>query len=743
MSSDEVYVDESIAPKKGQLGYVDKSFLTTTENGKKLAKIRIRHDRIPAIGDKFCSRAGQKGTIGIVLEEQDMPYNDKGIRPDIIVNPHALPSRMTIGHLVEVLIGKACVLNGSSGDCTAFNNVGPKEKEFGSILTQNGFHSTGNEIMYNGMTGEQLETEIYFGPTFYLRLKHMVKDKINYRARGPRTVLTRQTVQGRANNGGLRIGEMDRDAILAHGMTNFMYESMMERGDKYYMAICNQSGTIAVYNESRNIFLSPMTDGPLQFTENLEGGLNIIPVSKYGRDFSIVKVPYAFKLLYQELQAMNVQMRLITADNVDELTTMKESNIVKLTGLNNLEEVAEATNKKLVKDNTAYKDVAMDRSIVEGQTQDSPLFEDWSGQADTSFPADIGFPADPTVPGVFSRYQNEMQQPPPVQVEKQKVKIKGSDLIWTVEQGPDEDGLYVLNNEMEGLEMKDADEIEFIQSPKSIKSFTTNDKVKFADTIYTVQSTSPNKLVFTKTTENGPITISNDNPYMFESVNGEEIKSGSQIRVNQLVRDDLYTVTYVLPDGSMVNINNEGPSPALVVDANLLRTSTSPSPGMEQSQKKQSSILQLLNIGEEVKLLDPEKYNKSTMPATYTLVTMDMATDKATIRSSENPIAFQVEAKDLGFLPNSPVEPDIAVDVEVDDDKSDDKSDEKITTLPQHDMQGGGEISSEGGDPPKMRITIKEDFNGGLDLLAPQNEEETNSGDENMEGGNDDIKKIG
>ena len=110
-------------------------------------------------------------TIGIVLEEQDMPYNDKGIRPDIIVNPHALPSRMTIGHLVEVLIGKACVLNGSSGDCTAFNNVGPKEKEFGSILTQNGFHSTGNEIMYNGMTGEQLETEIYFGPHILFKIK--------------------------------------------------------------------------------------------------------------------------------------------------------------------------------------------------------------------------------------------------------------------------------------------------------------------------------------------------------------------------------------------------------------------------------------------------------------------------------------------------------------------------------------------------------------------------------------------
>ena len=378
ISSEEAFVDESIAPKKGQLGYVDKSILTTTESGRKLAKIRIRHDRIPAIGDKFCSRAGQKGTIGMVLDESDMPFTPEGLRPDIIVNPHALPSRMTIGHLVEVLIGKACVLNGNIGDCTAFNNKGPKEKEFGKVLTQNGFHSTGNEIMYNGMTGEQLETEIYFGPTYYLRLKHMVKDKINYRARGPRTVLTRQTVQGRSNNGGLRVGEMDRDAILAHGMTSFIQESMMERGDKYYMAICNQTGTIAVYNESRNIFLSPMSDGPLKFSENLEGGLNIIPVSKYGRDFSIVKVPYAFKLLYQELQAMNIQMRLITADNIDEVTSMKNSdNIIKLTGLKNLDEIVKNTTDKLVKDNEEYMELKQDRQInEEDDIQGSNVFDE-------------------------------------------------------------------------------------------------------------------------------------------------------------------------------------------------------------------------------------------------------------------------------------------------------------------------------------------------------------------------------
>ena len=383
LTSDELYVDESMGPKKGQLGYVDKSFMTTTEGGKRLAKIRIRHDRIPAIGDKFCSRAGQKGTIGIVMEEKDMPFNADGLRPDIIVNPHALPSRMTIGHLVEVLIGKACVITGAIGDSTAFNSKGPKEKIFGSVLTQNGFNSTGNEIMYNGMTGEQLETEVYFGPTYYLRLKHMVKDKINYRARGPRTVLTRQTVQGRSNDGGLRIGEMDRDAVISHGMSQFITESMMERGDKYFMAICNQSGTIAVYNENRNIFLSPMTDGPLKFVENLEGGLNIVPISRFGRDFSIVKVPYAFKLLYQELQAMNIQMRIITADNVDELTSMRKSNnVFKLTGKDSLNKVIAETTEKLKKDNSAYKTISEDRNEpLEEEEEMEDLFDDWVGES--------------------------------------------------------------------------------------------------------------------------------------------------------------------------------------------------------------------------------------------------------------------------------------------------------------------------------------------------------------------------
>jgi DNA-directed RNA polymerase II subunit RPB2 len=200
--------DASIFPKKGQLGTVDKTFVTDGEEGHRIAKVRIREERIPAIGDKFASRCGQKGTVGLIIPECDMPFTNDGIRPDLIINPHALPSRMTIGQLVEQLLGKVGVLNGVFGDCTAFVNQGTKHEIFGKLLTKNGFHSSGTELFYDGMTGQQIEANVYFGPTFYMRIKQMVKDKINYRAKGPRTALTRQTVQGRANDGGLRIGEM-------------------------------------------------------------------------------------------------------------------------------------------------------------------------------------------------------------------------------------------------------------------------------------------------------------------------------------------------------------------------------------------------------------------------------------------------------------------------------------------------------------------------------------------------------
>ena len=326
-------IDMSMGPKRGQLGVADKSFLTEGEEGARLAKVRIREERIPAMGDKFSSRVGQKGTIGLILDEADMPFTADGIRPDIIVNPHAMPSRMTIGQLIECLMSKACVLYGGFGDCTAWVNKGPKDKIFGEMLTKVGYHSSGTQILYNGATGEQLEASIYMGPTYYMRLKHMVKDKLNYRARGPRAALTRQTIGGRAKGGGLRIGEMDRDVLIGHGMSRFLNQSFLERGDEYFVAICNKTGMIAVYNENKDIFLSPMLDGPLQFVRNVNNELNIVNISRFGRDFSIVRVPYAFKLLYQELQAMNIQMRLITEDNIDQLESLQKSNTLsKLTG---------------------------------------------------------------------------------------------------------------------------------------------------------------------------------------------------------------------------------------------------------------------------------------------------------------------------------------------------------------------------------------------------------------------------
>jgi DNA-directed RNA polymerase II subunit RPB2 len=320
------FIDDSVKPKKGQLGFVDKSFITQGEEGFNIAKVRIREERIPAIGDKMASRAGQKGTLGLIIPEEDMPFTAEGIRPDLIINPHAIPSRMTIGQIVESLFGKVCTSYGAFGDCTAFQVKGPNYSTYAPLMVKAGFNSTGNQILYNGMNGQQIQSDIYIGPTYYMRLKHMVKDKINYRATGPRTNLTRQTVQGRANDGGLRIGEMERDGVLAHGMSYFLNESFMIRGDEYFMAVCNKTGAIAIYNEDKNLFLSPFADGPVNFHTNPDGSLNIKNISKFGRSFSLLRIPYSFKLLIQELQTMNIQMRIITDENIDQLLSLSFSN---------------------------------------------------------------------------------------------------------------------------------------------------------------------------------------------------------------------------------------------------------------------------------------------------------------------------------------------------------------------------------------------------------------------------------
>ena len=326
LADKDTWIDDSIKPKKGQLGYVDKSFITLGEEGFNVAKVRLREERIPAIGDKMASRSGQKGTIGLIIPEADMPYLEDGTKPDLIINPHAIPSRMTIGQIVESMFGIACVSYGGFGDCTAFQVKGSNYNTYGPMLTKAGFNHTGNHIVYNGMTGEQLQANIYMGPTYYMRLKHMVKDKINYRARGPNQQLTRQPVQGRANDGGLRVGEMERDGICAHGLAYFLNESFLVRGDEYYMAVCNKTGSIAVYNEAKNLFLSPYSDGPINFHTNPDGTMNIKNLTKFGRSFSLLRIPYSFKLLIQELQVMNIHMRIITDENVDQLLSMSYSN---------------------------------------------------------------------------------------------------------------------------------------------------------------------------------------------------------------------------------------------------------------------------------------------------------------------------------------------------------------------------------------------------------------------------------
>jgi DNA-directed RNA polymerase II subunit RPB2 len=328
LANKETWIDDSVKPKKGQLGYVDKSFITLGEEGFNVAKVRLREERIPAIGDKMASRSGQKGTIGLIIPEADMPFLEDGTKPDLIINPHAIPSRMTIGQIVESMFGIACVSYGGFGDCTAFQVKGSNYSTYGPMLTKAGFNHTGNHVIYNGMTGEQIQANIYMGPTYYMRLKHMVKDKINYRARGPNQQLTRQPVQGRANDGGLRIGEMERDGVCAHGLAYFLNESFLVRGDEYYMAVCNKTGAIAIYNEAKNLFLSPYSDGPINFHTNPDGTMNIKNLSKFGRSFSLLRIPYSFKLLIQELQVMNIQMRIITDENVDQLLSMSYSNNV-------------------------------------------------------------------------------------------------------------------------------------------------------------------------------------------------------------------------------------------------------------------------------------------------------------------------------------------------------------------------------------------------------------------------------
>jgi DNA-directed RNA polymerase II subunit RPB2 len=238
--------DISIPLRSSESGIIDQVMLTTDYDGYRMVKIKFRSIRIPQIGDKFASRHGQKGTIGMTYKQEDLPFTVEGISPDIIVNPHAIPSRMTIGHLIECLCSKVASIKGEEGDATPFFNV--TVDKIADDLHKLGYQRHGNEVMYNGYTGRKIDMMIFLGPTYYQRLKHMVDDKIFSRARGPVQILTRQPTEGRARSGGLRFGEMERDCMISHGAASFLKERLMDVSDKYRVHVCQNCGLFAVAN---------------------------------------------------------------------------------------------------------------------------------------------------------------------------------------------------------------------------------------------------------------------------------------------------------------------------------------------------------------------------------------------------------------------------------------------------------------------------------------------------------------
>lgn len=280
------YTDCSLVVKSGEEGIVDKVFITSKCEGYRMIKIRIRQMRIPEVGDKFATREGQKGTCGMVYNQEDLPFTGDGIVPDVIINPHAFPSRMTINQLIESLMGKNCALKGKHGYATPFTSHSDNPLDvLSEELKSSGFERFGNDEMYNGMTGEPIRAKVFMGITYYQRLKHLVMDKIHARSFGNVTVLSRQPLEGRSREGGLRCGEMERDALISHGVSGFLKERLFSMSDPYKVALCEKCGTI------------------LSNPDNC--------TSCKSDKFVSVNIPYACKLLLQELNAMNIKTTII------------------------------------------------------------------------------------------------------------------------------------------------------------------------------------------------------------------------------------------------------------------------------------------------------------------------------------------------------------------------------------------------------------------------------------------------
>ena len=284
------FEDQSKIYKTTEETYVDKNYIDRNGEGYNFAKVRLRTVRKPVIGDKFSSRHGQKGTIGNIIPECDMPFTKSGVKPDIIINPHAIPSRMTIGQLKETVLGKVLVELGLFGDGTSFGQF--DVKDICGELLKLGYEAHGNELMCNGLTGEQLECNIFMGPVFYQRLKHMVNDKSHSRSIGPMVNLTRQPAEGRSRDGGLRFGEMERDCMVSHGAARFTKGRIYDASDKYSVFTCKKCGLIAAYNNEIHIHHCKTCDNRV--------------------DFAYVEIPYSCKLLFQELNTMNIAPRIMT-----------------------------------------------------------------------------------------------------------------------------------------------------------------------------------------------------------------------------------------------------------------------------------------------------------------------------------------------------------------------------------------------------------------------------------------------
>ena len=286
--------DTSVALRPSESGVVDTIVMTQSNEGGKMFKVRIRDMRIPEIGDKFASRHGQKGVLGILAKNEDLPYTADGVTPDVLINPHAFPSRMTVGMMLESITGKAAALRGKKFDGSAF--VGEKLSEVREIMESSGFKYSGKEKMYDGRTGKPFPVDVFIGVVYYQKLHHMVADKIHARARGQVQMLTKQPTEGRARGGGLRFGEMERDCIIAYGASMILKDRLLDESDKTSIFICERCGLLAYHDVKQRRY--------------------ICRVCGDKAEISSVSVAYAFKLLLQEMQSLNIAPRLLVKERV-------------------------------------------------------------------------------------------------------------------------------------------------------------------------------------------------------------------------------------------------------------------------------------------------------------------------------------------------------------------------------------------------------------------------------------------